>query len=417
MNSRNSRSKKPLLVSLSATCALLLAGGGYVAAVAAAPPIKPTFAEAEGALAPIHHDDTQAHEMVLAKPKPTAVGFAEQDTVWSNDDTAYPLASISKLITVLVCLDAAPLDPDLSTWGTYTWTEADRERQEAFIADEGVAFPMPVGTEIPLTDLFTLIFLPSANDMVTAYAYTVFDSNDAFVTAVHAWAEKNGLDSIEFREPSGMDEGNKASPSDLVRVGRIALKDPVITQFITQESAYVEGAGYVENTNPLLGVEQGILGIKTGRSLSAGFNLLVAQERTSNGRSYEQISATMGRGSLRERADSGREMLGELDKLPLSVAPLQAGELLGTLTDWSGATIEVTAADAATEVTLLPGESVTREGLTVKTPETAENGAAVGTITVSTPAGEEQIDLVTTAPLTQPDLWWRVTHPGDVLFR
>ena len=315
---------------------------------------------------------------------------------------------------MLVTLEHHPLDEDTSTWGTHVWSVQDWRMQQEVIADLGVAYPTTVGTEIRLVDMFNLIFLPSANDMVSAFAYSVFDDNDAFVAAVDVWADAHALTSLEFAEPTGLSEQNIATPSDALRIGQLALAHPVISQFISRDQAFIEGIGLVENTNPLLGVDEGIVGIKTGRSASAGFNLIVAQEQPIAERQVTAISVTMARPSLEERERSGRTMLALMESLPHEIEVARGSETVGTITDWQGIEYPVQMAENTVTTILLPGEQVTRS-VTVDVSSKGDADAAVGTLTLLTPEGELTAPLISTYAHVEPGLWWRITHPG-ILF-
>lgn len=408
-SSRTGRWRRVLAWSIPAV--LLVGAGGYVAAAAAAPlPPAMLQSEAEQSLT-LTADTAAAQAAVDSRELPTAIGWLDGEEVWTNDETAYPLASISKLITVLVAQEAQPLAPG-EAGPTYTWTEADRERQEYYLSLDGVAYPVPVGTEMTLREMLTLIFLPSANDFAAAYAYSVFGDNEGFVAAVNDWADRHGLESLEFVEPTGMDEGNRANPADLIRIGRMALANPTIAEFTRTQSAVMPwGIGLVENTNPLLGELPGMLGVKTGRSASAGFNFLAAQESTADGREVVKMSVTLARPSIAARAQSGRDMLAALESLPERTQIVVDGERIGTLVAPDGSSVELVAAGEAS-TTLLPGESATRS---VKLNSAAASGSEFGEITVDTPSGDTVVPIRGAGTLTEPDLWWRITHP-HVLF-
>lgn len=406
-----SRPKRWLRILAWSIPALLVIGaGGYVAAAAAAPLPAPTLRTAAEQSTTRSADAAAAQAAVDAQELPTAIGWLDGEKIWTNDEAAYPLASISKLITVLVAQEAQPLAPG-EDGPSYTWTAADRERQEQYLSLDGVAYPIPVGTEVTLREMLTLIFLPSANDFAAAYAYSVFGDNDAFVAAVNDWADRHNLESLEFVEPTGMDEGNRANPADLIRIGRMALHNPTIAEFTSTQSAVMPwGIGLIENTNPLLGELPGMLGIKTGRSASAGFNFLAAQESTADGREVVKMSVTLARPSITARAQSGRDMLAAVELLPERVEIVAEGEELGTLVGPDGSSVALLAAGEAS-TTLLPGESVTRS---VVLDEQAVSGE-LGEITVTTPSGDIVVPIRGEGTLTAPDLWWRITHP-HVLF-
>ena len=418
--------KRRLARTVTAVAVVAALGGGtwaYAAAAAARPLPGPEISlTAPDALAAAG-DSAQA--VVDSWDEPTAIGWygsheeGTSDEVWTNDENAYALASVSKLITVLVAQEKRPIE--LGSDGvTIVWSEEDAEAQRQYLADDGVAYPIPVGTEVTERQMLTFIFLPSANDYARAYARSVFGTDEAFLEAVASWTKRNGLDSIQFVEPTGMDEGNKASAADLVRVARIALDNPAILEFTgTKRATMPWGVGEIENTNPLLGVLPGIVGLKTGRSSVAGFNFIAVQRTDASGREVTGISVTLGRGSPEQRADHGAAVLGQIAKLPLERELVAEGAHLGTAQWPFGPSAPVTAAASASAV-MLPGEvadfSVTQfESDEAGTAAAEADGAGpleVGSLTVQAPGGEQIVPLVAPGAPKDPGLWWRMTHPG-----
>lgn len=388
---------------------LILLAVAYVAACALAPmPAMRTdlTAEPERQLAA---DAAPAAAAVEAQTLPTAIGWASGEEVWSNDDTAYALGSVSKLITVLVAMEAQPLEPG-ADGPTYTWTAADRERQNYYLSLNGVAYPIPVGTEITLREMLQFIFLPSSNDYAAAYAYWVFGDNDTFVAAVDDFAARHGLESLTLVEPTGMDDGNRASAADLVRIARLAIDNPTIREFNGMQSAVMPwGVGLIENTNPLLGVVPGVIGVKTGMLSTVGYNLIAAQEADAFGRSITNISVTLARPSSQARAESGLEMLTLMANMPQQIEVVAAGEEVGTVVTPSGESVRLMTVESAHAV-LLPGETAARTiELTSVAPGPA--GSSAGVVRVTSPDGEFTVPVVTAGEVVEPDLWWRLTNP------
>lgn len=404
--------RRGLRVTGVTLAAIVLLLAGYTVSVTVTPLPAPQVELQPAANEGVSLEAGEAQAIVDAQNLPTAIGWAEQDDVWSNDPAAYPLASISKLVTVLVSLERAPLDPG-ADGPVHVWSDADAALQDKYLADDGVAYPIPVGTEVSTRQMLTLALLPSANDFAAAYAYSVFGGNDAFVAAVDDWKARNGLDSLVLVEPTGMSEDNIANAADALRIGRLALANPTVAEFTRMPSATLPwGIGRVENTNPLLTELPGVLGVKTGRSSSAGFNLVAAQESDAFGRALVKISVTLGRPSLEARAQSGREMLGKIEVLPQQVSVITDGMELGVATTVAGVEVPLIAAGSASAV-LLPGEVV------YLTPEVGvvgpgSAGAEVGSIRIETPIGEEQLPIITAANVAEPDFWWRLTHPAAV---
>lgn len=406
------RRRWPRVLAWVIPVALVLGAAGYVAVVATAPMPAPTV-HPGAELAAVSADPAAAQAAVDEQSLPTAIAWLDGKDIWTNDDAAHPLASISKLVTVLVCQEVQPIAPGEDGPG-YTWTEADAERQDYYLSLDGVAFPVPVGTEMTARQMLTLIFLPSANDFAAAYAYSVFGDNETFVAAVRDWADRHELASLELVEPTGMDEGNVASTSDIIRIGRMVLSDPALAEFTRTRTAVMPwGIGVVENTNPLLGELPGMLGVKTGRSASAGFNYLAAQKSSADGRDLVKMSVTLGRPSIEARAQSGREMLAAVEELPQLTEVITEGERVGTLVGADGASVDLLA-KASAETTLLPGESAERSVEFAASP--SARAREFGAVTAHTPSGDIVVPIRRAAALPEPDLWWRLTHP-TALFR
>ena len=388
---------------------LILGGGAYTAAIALAPLPDPEFTLTAEENSSVTATPAAAQTIVDAQPLPTAIGWlhGEDDAVWSNDSETYPLASISKLIMMLVALEHKPLEPG-AEGETYVWTESDAALTAGYMAVNGVSFHIPVGTELTQRDMLKLIFLPSANDVAHAYALWVFGSVDAFVSAFDEWKARHGLDSMTLIEPTGMDTANRANAADLVRAAQLALKNPTITEFTSMQEADMPwGIGTIHNTNPLLGTMPGIVGLKTGTIYSA-YNLVAAQEVNAEGVEVVNISVTLNRRSQEARAAAGRSVLESMSTLPQSVPVVESGELLGTLTGPDGESIDLVANESVL-ATLLPGESATRS--VHVTDDWNAGPAAAGTVSVSSPTGTTEVAIRHTGTLTEPDLWWRLTNP------
>ena len=382
--------------------ALLLAAGGYVGATALAPVPEPTVALAVPASEEFRVDDGSVAAAVDAQQLPSAVGWLDGEEVWANDDAAYPLASITKLVTVLVGQEQEPLGIG-EDGPTYTWTDADAAFQDELAKLDGIAYPIPVGTEVTRRQMLTLALVPSANDFATAYAHSIFGDTAGFAEAAEEWATRNGLDSLVVREPSGMDEGNVASAADVVRIARLVLADPALAEFVGTERATLPwGIGEVTTTNPLLGSMPGVIGVKTGRTEVAGFSLAAAARGEFAGRELTRIAVVFGRDSDGARAADARTLLTGLASAPEHLSVTSEGEHLATITAVDGQVVELYTAGTADAV-LVPGEEATR---TLDVP--------TSTVAVTGPLGDSEVEVFRDGTIEDPTLWWRITHPGEL---
>lgn len=393
------------------TAAVLLLGG-YTAAVAAtpipAPDVQLDVEETEEFSVGLE----TAQAIVDAEALPSAIGWGHSAEVWSNTDQALPIASISKLVTVLVCLEQQPLEPG-AEGPIHVWTAADAAQQNDYLARDGVAYPIPVGTEVTQRQMLTLALLPSASDFAYAYTMSIFGDNSTFIAAVNEWTARNELPSVVLLEPTGMDEGNVATPADVLRIGRLALENPTIAEFTQMQTADLPwGIGTVQNTNALLHRLPGMLGLKTGRSSSAGYNLVAAQTSDASGRELVKLAVTLGRDSPEARIDSTSRLLASLDSRPQETPLVEAGYQVGSVTTVDGITVPLVASGSAATV-LLPGETASRT-VTPADVGAGKAGQAAGSIIVDSPTGAEQVPIVTAEAIVEPDFGWRFTHPAEV---
>lgn len=411
-SSRMSQRRRRRLFATTLTLIVVLGAGGYTAAAALTQLPEPSLKLTASETSAIEADPATAQAVVDAQTLPTAIGWQDDDDVWTNDDSTHPLGSITKLIMVLVSMEEHPLEPG-ADGETYTWTADDAALTDAYIAQDGVAFHIPIGAELTQRDMLKFIFLPSANDVAHSYALWRFGSNKAFLEALEVWKQKHGLDSITLVEPTGMNTDDQASPADLVRVARLALQNPAVAEFNGMQTAEMPwGIGTIENSNPLLGVMPGVVGTKTG-TIYSSYNLIVSQHINVEGREATSIAVTLDRPSKEARAESGHDVLSAMSVLAAETPLVDSGEEIGTLRSVDGQVLDLLAADGAS-ATLLPGEDAS---LTVQVdPESAATASAdsVGTITVESPDGNTEVLIQRTGEFTEPDLWWRLTNPSLV---
>jgi D-alanyl-D-alanine endopeptidase (penicillin-binding protein 7) len=134
-----------------------------------------------------------------------------------NADTVTPIASITKLMTAMVVLDAKlPLDEAITI---------DREDTDTI---KGTRSRLPVGTSFLRGDLMRLALMASDNRAAHALGRNYPGGSEAFVEAMNTKAKLLGLESTHFVDPSGLTPDNVSSPQDLaVLVAEAAKYDPI----------------------------------------------------------------------------------------------------------------------------------------------------------------------------------------------
>jgi D-alanyl-D-alanine carboxypeptidase (penicillin-binding protein 5/6) len=209
----------------------------------------------------------------------------------SGSTTPLPMASISKIITSLVVLQAKPLAIG-AAGPTITITAADAKLVAKYIALDGETKPMTVGASISQLDMMRVALVASANNYADALADWAYGSQSAFVSAAQKWLTGNGLGQTTLVEPTGIDPRNVSTATDLVQLGKLALANPVIASIVSTQSVALPGVGSFDNTNTLLG-QGGVDGIKTG-TLNGQSNLLFSARYNYGGHSITVVGAVIG---------------------------------------------------------------------------------------------------------------------------
>jgi serine-type D-Ala-D-Ala endopeptidase (penicillin-binding protein 7) len=182
-----------------------------------------------------------------------------------NADQAMPIASITKLMTAMVVLEAK-LDMD-----------------EPIIVDKvdidmlkGSSSRIPVGAAFRREDLMRLALMASDNRAAAALGRTYPGGSAVFVEAMNAKAHLLGLQNAKFVDPTGLAPGNVASPQDLALMVSAASTFPEIREFSTAQQLHVQlpnggrALGF-NNTNSLVRAQGWNIGVsKTGYINEAG---------------------------------------------------------------------------------------------------------------------------------------------------
>jgi D-alanyl-D-alanine endopeptidase (penicillin-binding protein 7) len=146
-------------------------------------------------------------------------------------DVAMPIASITKLLTALVVLDAAQsLDEPIQI------TRDDSH------TGKGSFSRLAVGMTLSRGDLMHLALMSSENRAAHALGRHYPGGLSAFVTAMNARAKGLGMAHAHFVDPAGLSRENVASPEDLSKLVMAVSQNPVIREYST-DKAYAVRAG------------------------------------------------------------------------------------------------------------------------------------------------------------------------------
>jgi len=180
-----------------------------------------------------------------------------------NPDAALPIASITKVMTAIVVMEAGlPLNE------TITITKQDTQLEKYSSSR------LRVGAKFTRAELLHLALMSSENRAAHALGRNYPGGLEAFAEAMNEKAHALGMSNSKFVEPTGLSSSNVSSPRDLSRLVNAAHEIPLIRQYSTDREAIVRVGGSQQqfrNTNALTRKEDWDLGLsKTGFIRDAG---------------------------------------------------------------------------------------------------------------------------------------------------
>jgi serine-type D-Ala-D-Ala endopeptidase (penicillin-binding protein 7) len=186
-----------------------------------------------------------------------------------HPDVAAPIASITKLMTALVVLDAKqPLDEPIQI------SESDRDLPKSAFSR------LTVGTTLNRGDLMHLALMSSENRAAHALGSNYPGGMPAMVAAMNAKAAQLGMTHSHFVDPTGLSSENVASPEDLTKLVIAASHNPTIREFSTDKSYAVKVhrhmVEYHNTDNLVANPTWNIIVQKTGYITEAGKCLVMA---------------------------------------------------------------------------------------------------------------------------------------------
>lgn len=181
-----------------------------------------------------------------------AIADAETSTLLyeKNASRVTPIASITKLMTAIVTLDAKLPLTDL-----VTISDADIDDLK------GTRSFLGLGTTLPREAMLHLALMSSENRAAACLSRYYPGGRPAFIAAMNRKAQELGMDNSHFVSPNGLSPADVSTARDLVRLVKAACGYPLIRQFSTdtQFEVYVGKLGRVRlqygNTDRLVGRE------------------------------------------------------------------------------------------------------------------------------------------------------------------
>lgn len=180
-----------------------------------------------------------------------------------NPNAVLPIASITKLMTAMVVLDAKPRLDEVLMIG-----------EEDVDIIKGTRSRLKVGTHLAREEMLRLALMSSENRAAAALSRHYPGGREAFVAAMNRKAQVLGLVDTRFQDPTGLTAANVSSPRDLAKMVDAAHQYPLIREFSTTSDGEFTIAGRPQqfrNTNTLVNSPAWDIGLsKTGYINEAG---------------------------------------------------------------------------------------------------------------------------------------------------
>mgnify|MGYP002795059105 CR=1 FL=1 len=152
-----------------------------------------------------------------------------------NVDMETPIASISKLMTAMVVLDA---HLDMDAMLEISQADVDTLRH--------TSSRLPVGTRLSRSEMLHLALIASENRAASALARNYPGGWDKFIAAMNRKARSLGMEHTSFEDSTGLSSNNQSTAADLGKMVQAAARYPTIHEITTTGSYEVTSTGIVK---------------------------------------------------------------------------------------------------------------------------------------------------------------------------
>lgn len=369
---------------------------------------------------PLHEvaPTAQASDVTIAPAPAAAVAWPAQGSAAVGIQGMAPvasatgadeIASISKVVSVMMVLDELPLKVG-EPGPNFDFTYSDTRDYWRYRRANQSSLDVPVGGSLTEYQMLQGIMLGSANNYIDRLSDELWGSDEGFAEAASQWLSDRGIEGVTLKVPSGFSEENVATPTSLIQIAELAMANPVFAEIVATRTAEIPGVGTVTNTNQMLD-DPGVVGIKTG-TLSH-WNLLTAKDVAVGDTTVRLFTSVLGQDDNAARIAVTRQLLAGIEKdLNEQPASVPAGTVVGHVsTEWGDRVDIVT--DADTRVLLWNGATAT-SSTAFTLGDRTKAGAEVGTLTAEGPLDTAETSVSLADEITPPSAWWRLTHPLEL---
>ena len=208
--------------------------------------------------------------------------------IGKNEDIKSAMASTTKIMTTIVILEKADLNETVTVSAKAGGTGGSR-------------LGLKRGDKASVRDLLYGLMLRSGNDAAVALAEHVGGSVKGFAELMNEKTSELGLTNTHFVTPHGLDDANHYTTAlELAKLTDYAMNNETFSKIVGTKSItiYINNQPrQINNTNELLGVLNGVVGVKTGFTNNAG-RCLVTETKRNN---MDIITIVLGADTKKDR--------------------------------------------------------------------------------------------------------------------
>ncbi len=217
----------------------------------------------------------------------------------SNSDERLPIASVTKVMTMLLIMEAVDS-------GKISLDDMVTVSENAMSYGGSTMF-LETGEQLTVNDMLKGIAVASANDGCVAMAEHLAGSESAFVDMMNEKAKELGMENTHFMNTNGLDEDDHySSARDVAIMSRELMKHETIFNYTSIWMDTLRGGKFqLANTNKLIRFYDGANGLKTGSTSKALCCLSAAAKRND----MQLIAVVLGAPTSAERFASAKSLL------------------------------------------------------------------------------------------------------------
>lgn len=325
----------------------------------------------------------------------------------TTSEQAKPIASMAKIITALVLLQASPLA--LNEEGkSFTITAEDVAIYNDYVKKSGSVLPVKVGDVMTEKQALQALLIGSANNIADSLVIKTFGSLDAYVSYANTFVASKNITQTTIADASGYSPQTISTPSNMIELGRLALNHPVIADIVATKNVDLGTFGILDNTNKLL-ADSGVRGIKTGNTDEAGSCLLFAADyEVTTSYKVTIVGVVMDAETSTQAAAVSRQLLAAAQSQFETVTVATKGMVVGKAESAWGQTSPLILADDVS-VTIWKGTAIETSLQLGTTTDTLVSGQEVGSFEVLD-SRTPKVAVISEQAISKPPLLWRLRN-------